>query len=76
MDQKCSPITLTGVHVVERATTVKYVSFRKAVDESCQRRKYFTLTEALKVDGVIVMDACGINAGVIGDCMTSGFKVF
>ncbi|MEM3714189.1 MAG: hypothetical protein QXF82_04495 [Nitrososphaeria archaeon] len=69
------PVTTTGVHVVGRAVTVKYVPFRKAVDESYQRQKYLVLTEALKAGDIIVMDACGTNAGVIGDCMASGFKV-
>ncbi|MEM3873039.1 MAG: hypothetical protein QXE05_10825, partial [Nitrososphaeria archaeon] len=69
------PITFTGIHVVGRAVTVKYVPFRKAVDEEYSRKKYLAITESLEKGDVIVMDACGTKSGVIGDCMASGFKV-
>jgi len=39
------PTTLTGVHVVGRAVTVKYLPFRKTVDEGYSRQKYLALTK-------------------------------
>jgi regulator of RNase E activity RraA len=69
------PVTLTDIHVAGRAVTVKYLPFKKAVDEGYLRQKYLALTEVLKKGDVIVMDACNAKSGVIGDCMASGFKM-
>lgn len=69
------PITLTDVHVVGAAVTVKYLPFKKELENEKYRNILLHVVEVLKKGNVIVMGACGVKAGIIGDCIASGFKV-
>jgi regulator of RNase E activity RraA len=68
------PISLSNVHVVGAAVTVKYLPFKKEVGDEKYRNVLLQIVGVLRKGNVIVMGACGTKVGIIGDCIASGFK--
>ncbi|MEM1507852.1 MAG: ribonuclease activity regulator RraA [Candidatus Bathyarchaeia archaeon] len=70
------PLTVSGTHIVGPAVTVKYLPYKKRLEEDTYRKSaIFQAALTAREGDIVVMDAMGMDCGVIGDCIAMGFKV-